>query len=228
MATHSSIELQAPDYIPSMNISDKGKFADFPNTMFNPVISSNIAMYKCVAKWMEWLKDNDCYDNTRVIIVADHGAGTFNFNNLFFYGGDTSALGEYAGKIDQEILKILESMLSGIKDGYPLDSNHPLLMVKDFADSASQRARELTVNDSFMTNADTPALAFEGIVPNPVNPWTGKAIERRTENAAQGVVAGGRYDPGKNGVYKFDLKGIKIYDVFDDMANYQNWKERKE
>ncbi|MBR5095725.1 MAG: alkaline phosphatase family protein, partial [Treponema sp.] len=228
MATHSSIELQAPDYTPSMKISDKGKFADFPYTIYNPLISSNVAMFKRVAKWMEYLKENGCYDNTRIIIVADHGAGTFNFDNPFFYGADESSLGELADKVDKNLLPLVKSLFSSIKDGYNLDCNHPLLMVKDFTDSASESPREFTVNDSFMTNADTPYLAFEGIVQKPVNPWTGKAITRKTGNVAQGVVAGGRYDPGKNGVYKFDLNGIKVYDVYNDMADVSNWKERKE
>lgn len=230
MATHSSIELQAPDYVPAMNISDKGKFAELPFEAFNPLISSNVAMFKRVAKWMEYLKENDCYDNTRIIIVADHGAGTFNFTEPFFFGGNIDAFSEYMDKVPEAMRLAFESLASTLLDGYNLDCNHPLLMVKDFTDSegAKKGPREFTVDNSFMTNADTPYLAFEGIVQQPVNPWTGKAIERRTENVAQGVVAGGRYDPGKNGVYKFDLNGIKVYDVFDNMADVSKWKERKE
>ena len=32
----------------------------------------NIASLKQVAKWLDYLRDNDCFDNTRIIIVADH------------------------------------------------------------------------------------------------------------------------------------------------------------
>ena len=204
MVTHTSIELQAPNFDPSINITDKGKFDGNPE---NETISSNIAMLKRVAKWMDFLKENGCYDNTRIIIVADHGAGKSGPAFDFFTEGY-----EIKGT------------------GYELDQNHPLLMVKDFADrgNASAKEREFTVDDSFMTNADTPYLAFEGIIEKPVNPWTKKEITRRDEAAAYGVVAGGRYDPGKNGVYKFDLNGIKVYDVFDDMSKVSNWKERKE
>ncbi len=206
MATHRSLEMQAPQFIPSVNISDKGKFAGDSQ---NETISSNIAMLKTVSKWLSYLKENGCYDNTRIIIVADHGIGTGGFAADFF--ADGSEL-----------------------DGYNLDHNHPLLMMKDFTGSSSQdgdgglQEREFKADDSFMTNADVPSLAFEGLIDKPVNPWTGKAIEKRKEPLAQGVVAGGRYDPGKNGIYKFDLKGIKIYDVWDDMSKISNWKERPE
>ena len=204
MATHSSLELQAPDFIPSINLTDTGKFAgDEENDSF----CTNITMYIRVARWMDFLKENGCYDNTRIIIVADHGAGCGGIAEDFFAEGPNPPGSDYN-----------------------LDHNHPLLMVKDFTDvgNASAKEREFTVDNSFMTNADTPYLAFEGIIEKPVNPWTKKEIERRTEDAAYGVVAGGRYDPGKNGIYKFDLNGIKVYDVFDDMSKVSNWKERKE
>ena len=36
---------------------------------------SNAAAILQVGKWLDYLKENDCYDNTRIIIVADHGRG---------------------------------------------------------------------------------------------------------------------------------------------------------
>lgn len=36
---------------------------------------SNAAAILQVGKWLDYLKENDCYDNTRIIIVADHGCG---------------------------------------------------------------------------------------------------------------------------------------------------------
>ena len=59
-----------------------------------------------------------------------------------------------------------------LDDGTELDSEYfrALLMVKDF------NATGFTTSDEFMTNADTPTLALSGLVDNPVNPFTGKAI----------------------------------------------------
>ena len=53
-----------------------------------------------------------------------------------------------------------------------------LLMVKDI-DSTG-----FTTDDTFMTNADVPTIAFKGIVSSPVNPYTGKPIDSRQKNGA--------------------------------------------
>lgn len=42
----------------------------------------NIASLKAVAKWLDFLKENDCFDNTRIIIVADHGRD-LNLDEIF-------------------------------------------------------------------------------------------------------------------------------------------------
>ena len=34
---------------------------------------ANIAVLKQIGKWLDYLRKNDCYDNTRIIIVSDHG-----------------------------------------------------------------------------------------------------------------------------------------------------------
>ena len=228
MATHSNIELQAPNFVPAKKVTDKGAFENF---FGYETLCANASFFCRLAEWMEFLKTNGCYDNTRIIVAADHGIGAFNPQEPFFYGADISGIQSGAKNVDKSLLELYKILASVSVDGYLLDHNHPLLMVKDFTDSqngAKDDGRQLAVDQSFMTNADTPSLAFKGIVENPTNPWTGKKIQKPQEPLAQGVVAGGRYDPGKNGVYKFDLKGIKIYDVANDMANIQNWKERKE
>jgi YidC/Oxa1 family membrane protein insertase len=69
-ATHDSVFLQYPGYVPAVEVTDRGrgKFADSPSWH-----SSN-AFYLKFGKWLEALKDHGVYDNTRIIVVADHGA----------------------------------------------------------------------------------------------------------------------------------------------------------
>ena len=59
----------------------------------------------------------------------------------------------------------------------------PVLMVKDFNAHGF-----LSVDQSFMTNADTPTLAVEGILDHPVNPYTGKAINSDEKYAHDQVI----------------------------------------
>jgi len=68
--THQPDFLQAPDYVPVPNVTNRGpsKYADIVNY---PV---NAAVLKRLGTWFEYLKQNGVYDNTRIIICADHGA----------------------------------------------------------------------------------------------------------------------------------------------------------
>lgn len=81
--THEESLLQAPDYVPSLLVTDfgQGRFAKLPE------YSVNAASFKRLAEWFSYLKENDVYDNTRIILVADHGRAGANMvihNNLPF------------------------------------------------------------------------------------------------------------------------------------------------
>ena len=62
----------------------------------------NMACYLQIGKWLDYLKECGVYDNTRIIIVADHGRCLGQFDDL-----------QVSDELDVE--------------GY-----HPILMVKDF------------------------------------------------------------------------------------------------
>ena len=51
-----------------------------------------------------------------------------------------------------------------------MESYNCLLMVKDFG------ATGFHICDDFMTNADAPYLATNGVIDNPVNPFTGNPL----------------------------------------------------
>ncbi|MDR3172695.1 MAG: membrane protein insertase YidC [Treponema sp.] len=69
MATHKPSFLQAPDYRPVPFVTDFGK-GPFRNSSNYHV---NIASIKRLADWFNFLKENNAYDNTRIILVSDHG-----------------------------------------------------------------------------------------------------------------------------------------------------------
>jgi hypothetical protein len=70
-ATHDLTYLQYPDYTPSETVTNKGT-GEFSENKYYHV---NSAFYLKFAEWIEDLKKNGVYDNTRIIIVSDHGAG---------------------------------------------------------------------------------------------------------------------------------------------------------
>jgi len=68
--THEPAFLQAPDYIPAPNVTNFGnsKYSD------SVYYHANCSAVKRIGDWLEHLKRNGVYDNTRIIITADHGA----------------------------------------------------------------------------------------------------------------------------------------------------------
>jgi arylsulfatase A-like enzyme len=70
-ATHDSIFLQYPDYVPVSGVTSTGSGKYSAMTQYH----SNNAFYLEIGKWFDELKKNGVYDNTRIIIVSDHGTG---------------------------------------------------------------------------------------------------------------------------------------------------------
>lgn len=69
--THEPHYLQVPDYVPMSEVTDIG------NGVFSQEVHyhANAGALKRLGEFFEYLKENNVYDNTRIIIVADHGAG---------------------------------------------------------------------------------------------------------------------------------------------------------
>ena len=68
--THEPVLLQAPDYMPvSGKVTDigEGKWAG------DPLFSTMTGVFLRLGAFFQYLKDNGVYDNTRIIIVSDHG-----------------------------------------------------------------------------------------------------------------------------------------------------------
>ncbi len=89
--------------------------------------------------YLDYLKEIGVYDNTRIIVVSDHGTKLVLFEELFF------------SEVNAEWYNCL-------------------LMVKDF-DSEG-----FTTDYTFMTNADVPTIATNGLIDAPINPYTGNPI----------------------------------------------------
>ena len=108
---------------------------------------SLVAAMRGVGNYMDYLRELGVYDNTRIIIVSDHGNAMYLFDGL-------------------------------VSDDYGFTAEwyNALLMVKDF-DST-----EYSTDYTFMTNADVPVIAMEGIIDNPVNPATGAPINSDMKN----------------------------------------------
>ena len=153
--THETIILQEPEYEPREFVdnaaydeahptreSADGRIVALETDAQLSHYQSNMAAIMLVGNWLDFLREQGVYDNTRIIIASDHG---WNM--------------EYE-----------DMAIDGLEDQNVMMYN-PLLLVKDFGADA-----DFAYSDAFMTQADTPTLAFAGLVENPVNPATGTPV----------------------------------------------------
>ena len=160
---HEPMMLKEPDYSISAEIDNteydkahQGRFTLDGRTLrvYNDEqmihYQTNITVLMRLGEWFDHLRKNGVYDNTRIILVADHGYYLYQIQELMH-----TRNGKYVD----------------------IENFFPLLMVKDFG------AKGFTVSDEFMTNADVPSLAVDGIIKDPVNPFTGKPINMDEKTA---------------------------------------------
>ena len=106
-----------------------------------------VQAYETLVQWFDYLREQGVYDNTRIIIVSDHGARYWLFGNTCDNAGNSLGINGF----------------------------NCLVMVKDFG------ATGFNVSDEFMTNAETPSFAFNGLIEDPVNPFTGNPVVSRLD-----------------------------------------------
>lgn len=91
--THAPCLLSQPDYTPSDSPTDNnydmptsltldGRTMDLGNSMYVQHYHVNVAAYLKLGEWFDYLREQDVYDNTRIIIVADHGRDMKQFEDL--------------------------------------------------------------------------------------------------------------------------------------------------
>ncbi len=91
-ATHSPCLLQEPDYVPATSIDNTAYDVDMEErytidgktmqmTTVEQVTSYHVSVASLLAvgEWFDYLREQGVYDNTRIIIVSDHGQGLNQF-----------------------------------------------------------------------------------------------------------------------------------------------------
>ncbi len=127
--THDPMLLQEPDYVPALKVDNteyerehqerytvNGQTLKMEIDVHAIYYQSNMAAMIQLGKWFDYLREKGVYDNTRIILVADHGRS-------ILYEGDDFRLGE-------------SDMLS----------YYPLLMVKDFESQEYTVSEEFMTN----------------------------------------------------------------------------------
>ena len=181
--THADTFMQAPDYRPVVNCTNFGT-SPFPKQM---PYHTNAATMKKLPEWFDFLKKEGVYDNTRIILVADHGpTSRYSIRTVLPYDVDFIA------------------------------DHNPILFVKDF-----NAEGDLKIDNTFMTNADAPSLALQGIIENPCNPFTGNKI-CMDDKVKPLYIAMGRLTDKSN--TQVNLNPGKDYYIQKNIFEMKNWE----
>lgn len=196
--THEARLVQEPEYEPAAAVDNVEYDAAHADRFILDGITAEVSSYDQLrhyestmagliqlGKWFDYLRENDLYDNTRIIIVSDHANDLNSFED-----------------------RILE-------DGVDTMRFNPLLMVKDYD------AHGFETSEEFMTNADVPYLSVDGVIKNPMNPFTGNQITNDAKNGVQYVLESHEWSVTKNNGNQF-LAGEWLT-VENDVRDRDNW-----
>ena len=194
LAAHSYAELQLPDFsfkddvdnsgyidawnsslkadgaMPLGDMTDKDRFKSY---------CANVAALRGIGEWMDKLREQGVYDNTRIIIVADHGFYVFAFPQMIYEGGTS------------------------------FEQFNPMFMVKDFG------SESFSISEDLMSNADTCAIAMDGIIDDPVNPYDGQKAKLKSQEK-DGIVH-------VTDVHEYADLESRMYEFHGDVRKPENW-----
>ncbi len=193
-STHNSIYLQYPEYRPANIVTSVGENI-FNSEYIHKTYHVNIGPLRVIGDYLDFLRANNAYENTRIIIVSDHG------------------------DVKQQF-PIFENFHNRESNPHP-EAFHSLLMVKDF------NSTESVITDmTFMTNADVPILATQGILENASNPFTSQPLSNETKANGIEVYVTPRFVPEKHNKNTFILDG-ETWHVKENIFIPENWKKIK-
>ena len=140
--THESSILSYPDYLPLRNIDKEqvieqmedrnidGRTMSMDKSVGVAHYQTFAASLREIGEWMEYLKANDVYDNTRIIIVSDHGKELGQFDSLKINS-------EVDIQAYSHLLLVKDFNAEGfnISDEYMTNADVPMIALKDIVDN---------------------------------------------------------------------------------------------
>lgn len=127
--THEPMLLQTPDYIPQEQVDNTeydaanqerftvdGVTLDMGTDWQMTHYHANMAVMLKLGEWLDYLRENDVYDNTRIILTSDHGQNLAHANEFL------------------------------LEDGQDKSLFNPILMVKDFGGEEFTVSKEFMTN----------------------------------------------------------------------------------
>lgn len=164
-----------------------------PDYDYNHYLSERGSL-KALGSWLNWLKREGIYDNTRIVVVADHG----NY--------DSHELVEALGRVPSRGEDAKDNGKGTLNPGL----RYPLLIFKDFGKNGA-----FVINDEdLMTNGDSVDLLLQDI----------REVPPRYRGAVQAKERTRWYDSTNDWDFKKAQLDTTRYEVKGGMFDKENWK----
>jgi len=143
---HDPALLQEPEYVPAEVVDNTefdaanedrftvdGRFMDTGNYLMMEHYHVNMASYLLLAEWFDYLREEGVYDNTRIIIVSDHGYYQLQFEEL--KGGKIEHIED--GELLTSLLMFKDFGSAGftVDDTFATSAETPYLATKDLIEN---------------------------------------------------------------------------------------------
>ena len=160
---------------------------------------ANYLAHEECAKFFRFLKENNCYDNSRIIIAGDHGRYSMKTRDMSF-------LKDFAGT------------------GFRPEELIPLMMMKDFNSDGNLR-----IDNTFMTLGDIPFLTVKDLDEKlQKNPFTGMLFkDSQLKSPAKIMISGGWQADKELEMTKFKADENDWAFVKDDVYKSENWSHKE-
>ena len=161
-APHEPMLLKEPEYEPALKVDNtlydeenKDRFTVDGRTLIVEDdrqmmhYQSDMASLLRIGEWLEYLKENGVYDNTRIIIVSDHGYDLAQMKELLYSdGGSEVDLGRFFPLL---MVKDFGSRGFTVSDEFMTNADVPSLAVKDLIRDPVNPFTENVISDSEKT-----------------------------------------------------------------------------
>ena len=161
--THSPMLLQEPDYelkntvtlTPHERTSSDGRKLNLDNYIRLAHYHINMASYKSLGKWFDYLRANGVWDNTRIIIVSDHGFDIGHFDD--FTDNNLNLDIEFVNPV--LLVKDFNSSGYTTSDEFMTNADVPYIATKDIIDSPVNPFTGNPITNTPKTNKEQRILA---------------------------------------------------------------------
>ena len=197
--THNGYKVYPPDFIPGKNRDSSFKIDyKFPyRDMDEAIFLLNVCALEVLCNWWECLKAEGVYDNTKIIIVADHGYDieVKPFSSIFSIANDARAHAFY----------------------------NPLLLVKDFNATGDVKTSYEFMTNADVPTIAVSHLPEE----LRKNPFSGKVLNSEQKKDGITIVGSHKHSISEHGKYKFNYTENEVFHVKENLFVRENWSGAK-